>query len=113
MLDRRMSELNATIADYEAQERQLAAQIAQVEIDESRIERLLELCEEIAQDIDDLEFADKRHVVELLDLRGMMHRNGREYTIELTGILPETMTVSGQIKGHLPAQEGFLHSMCS
>lgn len=99
MLDRRMTDLKQSIAAYEKEERQLAAQIAQVEIDDSKIERLMELCAGIADDLDILDFEGRQYWIELLDLRGMVQRDGREYVIEMSGILPEPVSVSGTIKG--------------
>jgi hypothetical protein len=84
---------------HEAQERQLEAQIAQVEINETRIEKVIELCNNIAEGVDLMDFNDKQHLIELLDLRGMVYRTRRQYAIEITGILPEPLTVTGEIKG--------------
>jgi site-specific DNA recombinase len=102
LLDSKAAEIDGQVKQFRAELRTLESQVKPSQINENDLEGLLTYCEDMARGIDNVTFARKREIIELLGITGFVERNGRDYTLTIMGAIP-TKTVTGKVKGQQQA----------
>ena len=87
---RRRREIEREIAEWEREAQEVQRRLDAEVITREQMEAIEEFASKVAQGIDLLTFEDKRKVLRMLEVRGVVHHEGEEVWIELQGLFPVT-----------------------
>jgi len=87
---RRRKAIEKEIAEWEHEAQGMQERLKAEAITQEQMEAIEEFAAKISEGIDFLEFEDKRKVLQMLEVRGMVHREDGKEWIELEGLFPPT-----------------------
>jgi len=105
---RRRREIEKGVAEWDREVQDVQGWLETEAITQERMEAIEEFAAQVTEGIELLDFEEKRKVLQMLEVRGVVHHDGEESWIELEGLFPPTeVGVSSNTSGNYNCQNGF------